>query len=441
MVRIAASFIGLAVAFSSYVAAAPAVLRRQGDINVAVPAAAGEGGLNTIDPNVIPSVDVNGSLGNSVELPSETAPPVVIETPPTETAPPVVVETPPPVVESTTIIQSMPPVVQQPSWPIYGSGSGGWQVSYTDCVQQCVVSHPMPATVVHIPPQEHQVPMSDGSVVVPSAGTEVAPQGSTGVTHDIVIEAAAGVLRAAPAFVKANQGDVVRFVFANGQHQIVESSVISPCNATVGGFDSGLQSAGGTFSFVVPDAAPRFFFSNVEGECAKGLFGGINAATGNEDSQTTVSSLMPKWAESNADIAAALDATSKLAVQTPGLNWGNSIDVKDVPTELHGQVAENVLFTRAMIARNPEMVDKTGQFNPTDEVVVPVDFATLISVANAGGYPTTATKDTTDAGEAPVAVNAAAAPTDTATTDGAGSILSSRVAYAAVALIGALFMF
>lgn len=439
MVRIATSFIGLAVAFSSYVAAAPAVLRRQGDINVAVPAASGgEGGLNTIGGDVIPSVDVNGSLGNSVEVPSQTAPPVVIETPPTATAPPVVVETPPPVVESTTVIHQ----TQQPSWPIYGSGSGGWQVSYSDCVQQCVVSHPMPGTVVHIPPQEHQVPMSDGSVVVqPSAGTEVAPQASTGVTHDIVIEAAAGVLRAAPAFVKANQGDVVRFVFANGQHQIVESSVIAPCNATVGGFDSGLQSAGGTFSFVVPDSAPRFFFSNVEGECAKGLFGGINAATGNEDSQTTVSALMPKWAESNADIAAALGATSKLAVQTPGLNWGNSIDVKDVPTELHGQVAENVLFTRAMIARNPEMVDKTGQFNPTDEVVVPVDFATLISVANAGGYPTTATKDTTDAGEAPVAVNAAAAPTDSPTTDGAGSILSSRAAYAAVALIGALFMF
>jgi plastocyanin len=439
MVRIATSFIGLAVAFSSYVAAAPAVLRRQGDINVAVPAASGgEGGLNTIGGDVIPSVDVNGSLGNSVEVPSETAPPVVIETPPTATAPPVVVETPPPVVESTTVIHQ----TQQPSWPIYGSGSGGWQVSYSDCVQQCVVSHPMPGTVVHIPPQEHQVPMSDGSVIVqPSAGTEVAPQASTGVTHDIVIEAAAGVLRAAPAFVKANQGDVVRFVFANGQHQIVESSVIAPCNATVGGFDSGLQSAGGTFSFVVPDSAPRFFFSNVEGECAKGLFGGINAATGNEDSQTTVSALMPKWAESNADIAAALGATSKLAVQTPGLNWGNSIDVKDVPTELHGQVAENVLFTRAMIARNPEMVDKTGQFNPTDEVVVPVDFSTLISVANAGGYPPSASQDTTGSGEAPVAVNAAAAPTDSPTTDGAGSILSSRAAYAAVALIGALFMF
>jgi plastocyanin len=451
MVRIAASFIGLAVAFSSFAAAAPAVLRRQADINVAVPAvpaAAGEGGLNPIDPNAIPNVDVNGSLGNSVELPSETVPPVVTETPPAETvpppaetAPPVVVETPP-VVEMTTIIQSMPPVVHQtqPSWPMYGSGSGGWQVSYNDCVQQCVVEHPMPATVVHIPPPEHQVVMSkSGEVVVPpSSGTEVAAQGSTGVTHDIVIEAAAGVLRAAPAFVKANQGDIVRFVFANGQHQIVESSVIAPCNATVNGFDSGLQSAGGTFQFVVPDSAPRFFFSNVEGECAKGLFGGINAATGNEDSKTTVSSLMPQWASSNADIAAALDATSKLAVQTPGLNWGNSIDVKDVPTELHGQLAENVLYTRAMIARNPEMVDKTGQFNPTDEVVVPVDFATLISVANAGGYP-----DTTAVGEAPVApVNAAAAPpTDTPTTDGAGSIMSSRVAYAAVALIGALFMF
>jgi len=299
----------------------------------------------------------------------------------------------------------------------------------------------MPATVVTIPPQDHQVVMSgEGSVVVPpSAGNEVAPQGSTGVTHDIVIEAAAGVLRAAPAFVKANQGDVVRFVFANGQHQIVESSVLAPCNATVGGFDSGLQSSGGTFQFVVPDAAPRFFFSNVEGECAKGLFGGINAATGNEESETTVKSLMPKWAESNADIAAALSATSKLAVQTPGLNWGNSIDVKDVPTELHGQLAESVLFTRAMIARNPEMVDKTGQFNPTDEVVVPVDFATLISVANAGGYPA---NDVSGEGEAPVAANVIAGPNDSEpTTDGAGSIMSSRVAYAAVALIGALFMF
>ena len=147
MVRIASSFISVAVFFSSYVAAAPAVLRRQGDIGVLVPAAAGQEGLNTVDPSLIPTGDVNGSLGNSVELPSETAPPVVIETPPA-TVPPVI-ETPPasvpPVVESTTIIQSMPPVVhqtQQPSWPIYGSGSGGWQVSYTDCVQRELLLSP-----------------------------------------------------------------------------------------------------------------------------------------------------------------------------------------------------------------------------------------------------------------------------------------------------------
>jgi plastocyanin len=441
MVRIAASFIGAAVAFASVVSAAPAVMKRQGDITpiVAPPAAAGGGaepGLDQIDLNgVNTDVAVDPSLGNpSVQVPTATEP---VPLPPVATEAPTVINTPPPVYNT---VPSWPEQ-QQPSWPQYGSGAVNWHVDYNGCVEQCFVSHPAPPTVIQLPPSvEHggvMLPPSNGEVLPPVEGQVIPPQGEAqvgnGVEHRIVIEAVPGAARYVPAFVTAAVGDTITFINMNNAHSVVSSAAVLPCNAT-GEFDSGVLQQGGSFSHVVKDTEPQFFFSSVNADCQAGMFGGINVNTGLEGSPTTVNALMPTWAQQNPDVAAALSATNNLAVSTGGLNWGGKIDVAEIPSEFHGQVAANVLFTRAVMGTNPDMIDASNNLVAEGELIVPNDILASFAVANAGGYEMPAASEDTSGQAENLAAN-------TDGSNGAGSIISSRVAVAGVALLAAVFMF
>jgi plastocyanin len=446
MVRIAASFIGAAVAFSSVVSAAPTVARRQGDLNVALPTPAAGGaepGLDQINLNgVNTDVAVDPSLGNpSVQIPTATD--SVPLPPPVETVAPQP-QAPPPVAPPVSV-PSWPQ--QQPGWPQYGSGSVNWHGDYNGCVEQCFVSHPAPPTVIQLPPSVGHggvvVPPSNGEVipppsgqVIPPSGGEVVPPvgGGNGVEHKVILEAVSGALRFVPAFVTAQVGETIVFLNMNGAHSIVSSAAILPCNAT-GEFDSGVLQAGGTFTHVVKDTEPQFFFSGVNGDCQAGMFGAINAATGLEGSPTTVNSLMPTWAQQNPDIAAALSATNNLAVNTGGLNWGGKVDVSQIPPELHGQVAGNVLFTRAVMGSNPDMIDSNNVFRPEGELIVPNDILASFSAADAGGYDTPAESENKTNDQASLNANNGDG------SNGAGSIISSRVAVAGVALLAAMFMF
>ncbi|KAH7100777.1 hypothetical protein BKA62DRAFT_639508 [Auriculariales sp. MPI-PUGE-AT-0066] len=400
MVRIATSFLSAAIAFAA-VSAAPAVVRRQGEITPVVPIAqgsvaesSGEGGLNSIDPGAIPSVDPNGTIGGTVDVPQQTAPVEesvpVVESTPVESAPPVYTQPP--------VVESMPPVLETVGvshstvvLPIYGSGSsnGGWHQSYLECVEQCQVENPTPPTVVVIPPSSHgQVvlpPSGESTVIsgegtvmsgdvntVPSGEVSTPPQASTtGVTHEIIVEPVAGALHFVPAFVKAALGDAVHFTVMNGEHSIVQSTALLPCNATGSAFNSGSLSAGKDFTQVISSTDPIFFFSDVGTDCQAGLFGGINANTGNEDSATTVDSVLPQIAGTNPDVAAALSVTNKFAASTPGLNWGGKIETKDVPADLQNQLVANVLFTRNVMGTNPDMFAKDGSFTPAGEMIIP----------------------------------------------------------------------
>lgn len=245
-----------------------------------------------------------------------------------------------------------------------------------------------------------------------------------------MVEPVQGALRFVPAFLNAAVGDTLQFIVVNGQHSVVQSSAISPCNATAGGFNSGVEQAHQQFSQVVSTTDPLFFFSDVAGDCQSGLFGAVNANTGLENSNTTVAAMMPQWAAANPDIGAALLTVNKIANQTGGLIWGDSFDAAQIPTELHVQLAENVLYTRAVIGSNPEMVGPNGVFTMTGGVIVPNDVSALFNVADQGGYP------------APAAANDAAsdpAPTDS-TTGGAGSLVAAPVAVAGLAVLAAFLM-
>jgi plastocyanin len=442
MVCITSTFLTAAVIFSSLVAGAPA--KRQEVQNQET--------LTPIDPGAIPSVDPNGSAGGSVQISTtstesssstiETSSSVETSYNPVETyAPP-------------------PPSGQHTGLPSYGSGSVTWQGNYNDCVQKCFVVNNVPGTTVELPPShnsnnnQHEGSKCDGKECPPSPppspeGSPIAAAGGensatgNGVTHNIMVEPVSGAVRMVPAFINVNAGDSVIFTIVNGQHSIVQSSATSPCNASANGFNSGPLSAGQTFTQVIQSTEPIFMFSDISGDCAAGLFGAINAATGNENSTTTVSSLMPQWAASNADIDAQLTATNALASQTAGLEWANKLDVADIPPEQYPTLASNILFTRAVIGQNPDMVGKDGVWRPSGSVVIPADRAALFIQADIGGYGYPAEDDSSSDGPTGVPQNAAAQPTSTEATGNGVAIgaTSSRVAIAGFAVLVAFLAF
>lgn len=465
MVRIASSILGVAVVFSGLSRAAPT--KRQditpvvaapaaggditpvvaapaaggdispvvpvvaGDITPAVPAAgagAADGSLSSID---LSGVDTNvpqasGSLGNSVEFPTAVSTVDATSTSVAYTS------------TSSTVMATETPVVIPPvssgnsyNYPIYGSGSSGWQSNYNTCVQTCFAQYPPPPTTVSLPSVE-QAPIS-GSV---SSGSS----SGSGTVWNIAVAPVKGVFRFVPPFVNAAPGDTIRYTWANGPHTVTQSSGLTPCNATVAGFVSGKQEAGFTFDQAVNDTAPVWFFCSVAKHCASGMFGAINAPTGGADSNTTVAALMPQWAAANADIASAWNATSVLAASTPGLTWGDKIDLGSVDPALHAGIAQSILYTRAVIAENKDMVGADGVFRPQKDLKLPADVSALLADADSGS-PAGAQNAATGAGPTAAADAQAAAASQAPETNGAGSIVSSRAAVAAVALLAALLAF
>ncbi|EJD34706.1 hypothetical protein AURDEDRAFT_117577 [Auricularia subglabra TFB-10046 SS5] len=473
MVRLASSLLGAAVVFSSLASAAPT--KRQditpviptageaapaagditpviptageaapasGDITPVVPvldsgAGAAEGEpLSTIDLSGVPTgVQTSGSLGT---LPSATS----VEIPPVETTP----VTPPPVEQPPVVqppVESQPPVVIPPvvssgghNLPQYGSGSVPWGQSYDNCVQTCFASYPPPATTVTLPAVE-QAPIHDGVQTTPAVG-------GSGNVWNIIVAPVKGVFRFMPPFVNAQAGDTIRYTWANGEHTVTQSSAAAPCNATVAGFVSGKQKAGFTFDQRVNDTNPVWFFCSVGQHCASGMWGGVNVPNGDVNSATTVAALMPQWAAASPDINAALTATNAKTADSPAKNWGNTVDLAGIDPAYHAGIAQSILYTRAVIAENKDMVGADGVFRPAKDVKLPADFAALLSTADQGGLPGSNTQNANVAQQTGTPNNNAAPVDDDAETygsNGAGSLVSSRVAVAAVAVLAALFAF
>lgn len=460
MVCITSSFLTAAVVFSTLVSAAPA--KRQ-DTQT----------LSTIDPSAIPSDDPNGSAGGSVQFSTSTES-IDLSSAYTTSTDSSSYSTSTDTSSSTYSTDtsysqansgynsgyssgySSVSTVNSGSTPSsYGSGSVTWQGGYNDCVQQCFDVSSVPSTTVDIPSYDSSSSSSSSSNYgsgsynssynstssdASSSGSGESSSDSTGngVVHNVMVEPVPGAEHFVPAFLTVNVGDTVVFTVVNGQHSIVQSSATSPCNATANGFNSGVLSAGATFTQVISSTDPTFMFSDVSGDCLAGLFGALNAATGNEDSNTTVAVLMPQWAASNADINAQLVATNSIANQTGGLGWASKIDVSSIPAAQYPALATSILYTRRVIGQNPEMVGADGVFRPTGNVVVPADLSQLFVQADLGGYSAT----DTSSGPTSAAENAAASTS--ATPEGNGVAIgatSSRFAVAGFAILVAFFAF
>lgn len=116
---------------------------------------------------------------------------------------------------------------------------------------------------------------SMGSMEMPSA-TSGGSSGS-GATHTVIVAPSQGVLRYVPFAVNASVGDTVMFMWGANNHTVTKSSQLTPCNKTTDTpFASGEQNKTFSFSQVVNDTNPTFFYCGTPGHCEKGMFGVIN---------------------------------------------------------------------------------------------------------------------------------------------------------------------
>ncbi|KAJ8487035.1 hypothetical protein ONZ51_g4425 [Trametes cubensis] len=144
----------------------------------------------------------------------------------------------------------------------YGSGSTNWGSSgYNDC-------NALPTTAP--PPASYTPPSS-------TSGDSSGSSGGSGTTHTVIVAPTQGVLRYIPFAVNASVGDTVMFMWGANNHTVTKSSQLEICNKTSDQpFASGEQNKPFTFTQVVNDTNPIFFYCGTPGHCAKGMFGMIN---------------------------------------------------------------------------------------------------------------------------------------------------------------------
>jgi plastocyanin len=274
------------------------------------------------------------------------------------------------------------------------------------------------------------------STYTPPTATHVGGNAGTGATHTVIVAPTQGVLRFVPFALNASVGDTIKFMWGANNHTVTKSSVLLPCNATgVSPFASGRQDKGFIFNQVVTTTEPTFFHCAVATHCQKGMFGIINPPSA-LSSSTSIMNAMPGMAASNANVRAMVTYTNqKTAGNSFAANWGNSIDMGQLPEWSREVVAENTMYTRTFLAANPDItrgddIDVSGP-NP---VMIPQDITAALTASNA---TTNASASATASGTTSpsASVVAAAAASSGAAKSGAAQLASPRVLLAAAAVL------
>ncbi|KAI0030748.1 hypothetical protein K488DRAFT_87477 [Vararia minispora EC-137] len=305
--------------------------------------------------------------------------------------------------------------------PMYGSGSSMSSSSYDSCVQQCVAQFGQPSSM--------GMSSSSSSTTQGSSGT--------GATHTVIVAPTKGVLRYVPFAVNASVGDTVKFMWNAGPHTVTKSSALDVCNKTdAQAFASGAQNASFVFTQVVNDTNPIFYYCGIPGHCQKGMFGVINP--GNAIAQpSSVDNMLGALAANNSATAASWAATKNITGAAS--SWGGGIDLSGMAGWAQNAMAENVLFTRAVMAANPSAI-KNGQLD-----LGSIDLASLMTPPDVAALAASSTATTTNASSVAAPSSAAPAQTSAPTTNnataksGAGALTSPRAAVALVAVAAAFF--
>lgn len=307
------------------------------------------------------------------------------------------------------------------STPSYGSGSSSWDNSgYNNCVQQCVASYGAPPATY--------TPSSTSS----SSGSS----GGNGVTHTVIVAPSQGVLRYVPFAVNASVGDTVLFMWGANNHTVTKSSQLLPCNKTADSpFATGEQNSGFSFTQVVNDTNPTFFYCGTPNHCAKGMFGIINPPNA-FSSSSSVSNSLPMMASNDSNVAAMAAYTNSQTANNQGAaNWGGSIDMSGMPSWAYQHVAENTMYTRTFLAANPDVVKPDGSVNlgaaGSNPMMIPADItAAFANNADANSSSTSSS--------AP-AETSSSSSSSSGYGNGASSLASPRVLVGAMAVLVTFF--
>jgi len=314
--------------------------------------------------------------------------------------------------------------------PSYGSGSSNWNNGgYDSCVQQCVAQFGSPSNMYMPPPSSTYDSGSSGN----------------GKTHTVIVAPTQGVLRYVPFALNASVGDTVKFIWGANNHTVTKSSELSLCNKTGDQpFASGEQNKTFTFTQVVNDTNPTFYYCGTPTHCQKGMFGIINPPNAYMQ-PGSVSMMMPSLAGQYASTQASMSYTANVTSnQSTAASWGMNIDMSSMPSWSQQYTAENVLYTRAVLAMNADMIGSDGSIDlsgmGSSPLMLPTDVAAAVNNADnstsSGSYGSPASSSPSGAASSP---SPSASPVSASSQNGAGALSSPRVAVALVAVVAAFF--
>lgn len=193
---------------------------------------------------------------------------------------------------------------------------------------------------------------------------------------------------------------------------------------------------------MVNDTNPTFFYCGTPTHCQKGMFGIINPPNAYMQS-TSVGMMMSSLAGQYPSTQAAMSYTSNATANSTGAaSWGMNMDMSGMPSWSQQYAAENVLFTQAFIAMNPETLSSDGSVDlsalGSNPAMVPTDVAASMSsnADSTGSYGSSASSSAASGSSSP---SASAVGGSSKSTNGAGALSSPRVAVALIAVAAAFF--
>jgi hypothetical protein len=156
----------------------------------------------------------------------------------------------------------------------------------------------------------------------------------------------------------------------------------------------------------------------------------------------SVSMMMPSLAGQYPSTQASMSYTANVTSNSSSAaSWGMNIDMSSMPTWSQQYTAENVLYTRAVLAMNSDMVNSDGSINfsnmGSSPIMLPTDVAA--AVTNNADNSTSSYGSPASSSSPSSASSPSASPVSASSQNGAGALSSPRVAVALVAVAAAFF--
>ncbi|KAJ7685143.1 hypothetical protein DFH06DRAFT_968538 [Mycena polygramma] len=312
----------------------------------------------------------------------------------------------------------------------YGSGSSNWGGSgYEDCVNQCVA--------------QFGGSSGGGSYMATATSGSYGSKG-TGATHTVLVAPTKGVFRMMPFATNASVGDTIEFHWGADEHTVTKSSQLLPCNKSSDApvFASGEQNTSFVFTQVVNDTNPTFYYCGTPGHCEKGMFGIINPAMATPGSPSSLGGMMSSMAANDSDLSAYAAYSSNITSNNQAASeWGTNFDMASMPDWSHSLFATNVLFTRAVLGMNSEILKPDNSIDlsstASTPLMLPMDISAPLNAASAPVASGAAAA--VPAGAAETAPASSASPSAAAAPNGASSVASPRLLVAAAVVVATIF--